>query len=324
IVEWICRHRQRISKFCSLGWERFYAFVLGRNNNVSLSVVARSNYEQVKTHGLNIESENHGNHKVNIDQVYKSPDEITSPFDYIVCTHKAVNPGKVPPLLESAVDDRTTFVIIQNGVGNEEPFRTTFPNNTIISCVTWVGATQTSPGLIKHTKSEDMQMGLFPTPSISPDLEQERLNTFASLLKTGKTVFQVEKDIQIKRWEKVTWNAAWNSITTLTDVNTQDWLKSSPQAMTITKRLMHEVIDIANQCNVPLDRKLADDLVDKILAMPGIYSSMHTDMKAGRPLEVDVILGYPIKKAQEFGLDVPVLSTIYALTTAVNGRLTKL
>ncbi|KAK6003261.1 hypothetical protein QM012_001106 [Aureobasidium pullulans] len=302
----------------------FYAFVLGRNKNVSLSVVARSNYEQVKSHGLSVQSENHGNHKVNIDQIYKVPDEITTPFDYIICTHKAVNPGKVPPLLRSAVGDQTTFVIIQNGVGNEEPFRSIFPNNTIISCVTWVGATQISPGVIKHTKSEDMQMGLLPNSNIAKELEQSRLDTLATLLKAGGTVFQVENDIQIKRWEKVTWNAAWNSITTLTDVNTQDWLKSSPQAMATTKRLMHEVIDVANRCNVPIEHKLADDLVSKILAMPGIFSSMHTDMKEGRPLEVDVILGYPIKKATDFGMDVPVLSTIYALTTAVNGRLSKL
>ncbi|KAG9681530.1 2-dehydropantoate 2-reductase, partial [Aureobasidium melanogenum] len=167
-------------------------------------------------------------------------------------------------------------------------------------------------------------MGLFSNPNVAQDLEQSRLEIFATLLKTGGTIFQAEKDIQIKRWEKVTWNAAWNSITTLTDVNTQDWLKSSPQAMATTKRLMHEVIDVANRCNVPLEYKLADDLVNKILAMPGIFSSMHTDMKEGRPLEVDVILGYPIKKATEFGLDVPVLRTIYALTTAVNGRLSKL
>jgi 2-dehydropantoate 2-reductase len=292
---------------------------------VSLSVVARSNYQQVKDDGLRIESANHGGgHKVNISKVYRSPDEITSPFDYIVCAHKAVNPSKIPSLLKSAVDDQTTFVIIQNGVGNEEPFRTTFPHNIIISCVTWVGATQTSPGIITHTQSEDMQMGLFPNPKITQDLEKSRLNTFATLLETGRTKFQIEQDIQIKRWEKVTWNAAWNSITTLTDVNTQDWLASSPQAMAITERLMHEVIDIANRCNVPLEHKLADALVDKILTMPGIYSSMHTDMKEGKPLEVDVILGYPMQKAVEFGMDVPVLSTIYALTTAVNGRLSKL
>ncbi|KAI5242666.1 mandelate racemase/muconate lactonizing enzyme family protein [Aureobasidium subglaciale] len=298
----------------------FYAFVLGRNDNVSLSVVARSNYQQVKEHGLRIESENHGNHKVNIGEVYKSPDEISSPFDYIVCTHKAVNPSRVPPLLKNAVGDKTTFVIIQNGVGNEEPFRKIYPNNTIISCVTWVGATQTSPGVIRHTKSEDMQMGLFPNTSIDKTLEQSRLDVFANLLTTGNTIFQVESDIQIKRWEKVTWNAAWNSITTLTDVNTQDWLKSTPEAMAVTKRLMHEVIDVANRCNVPLKHELANQLVDKILAMPGIFSSMHTDMKEGRPLEVDVILGYPVKMAREHGMDTPVLDTIYALTAAVNGR----
>ncbi|KAI5198131.1 mandelate racemase/muconate lactonizing enzyme family protein [Aureobasidium subglaciale] len=276
----------------------FYAFVLGRNDNVLLSVVARSNYEQIKEHGLRIESENHGNHKVNIDKVYKSPDEISSSFDYV-----------------------TTFVIIQNGVGNEEPFRKIYPNNTIISCVTWVGATQTSPGVIRHTKSEDMQMGLFPNTSIDKTLEQSRLDTFANLLITGNTIFQVESDIQVKRWEKVTWNAAWNSITTLTDVNTQDWLKSTPEAMAITKRLMREVIDVANRCNVPLKHELADQLVDKILAMPGIFSSMHTDMKEGRPLEVDVILGYPVRMARKHGMDTPVLDTIYALTAAVNRRL---
>ena len=85
---------------CCLAWEReytlkviltstdvpsiggFYAFILGRNENVELSVVARSNYEQVKKdvsyiyyvrrqrltvlQSLKIESANHGDHTVNI------------------------------------------------------------------------------------------------------------------------------------------------------------------------------------------------------------------------------------------------------------------
>ncbi|KAI6878510.1 hypothetical protein KC318_g17259, partial [Hortaea werneckii] len=108
----------------------FYAFILGRNENVSLSVVARSNYESVKANGLRIESQNHGNQTVKIDQVLKSPSESRIKFDYIVCAHKAVNPDKIPPLFQSCVDANTTFVIIQNGVGNEEPFRTLFPQNS--------------------------------------------------------------------------------------------------------------------------------------------------------------------------------------------------
>ncbi|KAK5130115.1 hypothetical protein LTR08_002455 [Meristemomyces frigidus] len=298
----------------------FYAFILAQNPNVSLSVVARSNFDS----GLKIESENHGDNKVKIEEVLKYPSDAPTPFDYIVCAHKAVNPSQVPPLLKPCVNAQTTFVIIQNGVGNEEPFRTTFPANTILSCVTWVGAKQTSPGVIKHTKSEDMQIGLFPNPELDASLEQRRLDAFATLLRNGGTVFQVEDNIQIKRWEKVVWNAAWNPLTTLTDVDTQAWLQSSSEATPVTRRLMREVIDVAKRCGVPLGYELIDTLFDKILALPGIYSSMHTDAKEGRPLEVDVILGYPMKKAREFDMDVPVLSMVYAMTTAVNERLSKL
>jgi 2-dehydropantoate 2-reductase len=224
-------------------------------------------------------------------------------------------------VLKDAVKDTTTFVIIQNGVGNEEPFRTTYPKNTILSCVTWVGATQVSPGLIKHTKSEDMQIGLFPNPGLDAAIEKSRLDSFASLLRKGGTVLTVENNIQIKRWEKVVWNAAWNPLTTLTNVDTQTWLKSSPEATPMTKRLMREVIDVAKRCGVPIEYELVDELIGKILAMPGIYSSMHVDAQQGRPLEVDVILGFPMKKAREFGMEVPTLSAIYAMTMAVNGRI---
>lgn len=168
-----------------------------------------------------------------------------------------------------------------------------------------------------------MQIGLFPNPQADKLVEEARLEGFATLLKAGGTVFQVEDNVQTKRWEKVVWNAAWNPLTTLTDVDTLTWLRSSPEAEPMTRRLMREVIDVGKQCGVPLSHDLIDTLLDKIRTMPGIYSSMHVDAQAGRPLEVDAILEYPVKKAREFGLDVPVLSAVYAMTMAVNGRLAR-
>lgn len=68
--------------------------------------------------------------------VLKHPSEAKTTFDYIVCAHKAINQSTVPEQLASCVDEKkTTIVIIQNGVGNEEPFRQRFPSTTIISCV---------------------------------------------------------------------------------------------------------------------------------------------------------------------------------------------
>lgn len=229
----------------------------------------------------------------------------------------------MPPLFRNAVKDSTTFVIIQNGVGNEVPFRKLYPHNTIISCVTWVGARQPQPGVIHHTTAEDMQIGLYPNESADTKLEIEKLKEFAHLLKQGSTIFQVEDNIQQKRWEKVVWNAAWNPLTTLTMVDTKSWLESSDQAPAVTVRLMREVIDIAQRCNVPLTYELIDELITKVKGMGAIGSSMQQDAKAGNPLEIDVILGYPMEKAKEFGMDTPTLSAIFALTTAVNQRLIK-
>lgn len=63
--------------------------------------------------------------------------------------------------------------------------------------------------------------------------------------------------------------------------------------------------------------------MDKIYALPGIGSSMQTDARAGRGLEVDVIVGVPWRRAGEVGMQesCKVLGTVYSLITAVNLRL---
>lgn len=184
-----------------------------------------------------------------------------------------------------------------------------------------MGAIQSSPGVVKHTKSEDMQIGLFPNALLDSTVEKQRLDTFADLLRHGQTCFQVLDNMQQQRWEKVVWNVAWNSLTTLTMVDTQTWLHSSPDAEPFTRKLMHEVIDIARGCGVPLADELVDQLMDKINAMPGIGSSMQTDCKSGRPMEIDVILGFPVRKARELGIEAPYLEAIYLILRAVDGRL---
>lgn len=168
-----------------------------------------------------------------------------------------------------------------------------------------------------------MQIGLFPNPKLQASDEQSRLNTFVDLLSEGKTIFQVVDNVQIQRWEKVVWNAAWNSITTLTMLDTQIWLKSSNDAMPLTRKVMAEVIDVAKASGVPLEHSLIDRLIEKILAMPGIGSSMQADCKNGRPLELEVILGVPTRKGRELGVSIPTLETIYVLLLGINRRLTQ-
>lgn len=220
-------------------------------------------------------------------------------------------------------------------MGNEDPFRKALPKCTILSCVvslslnprarlieeTWVGATQRTPGIVDHIKSEFTQIGLFPNPQIDSTKEQERLRVFVSLLEEGGTPFEVVDNVQVQRWEKVVWNVAWNSITTLTMVDTQMWLTSSSHAISTSRRLMTEVAEVGRKAGVPLEDGLVDRLMDKILGMPGLGSSMQVDAQNGRPLELDAILGVPVRKARELGVSIPTLETIYSLLVAVDRRL---
>lgn len=276
------------------------------------------------------------------ETVVKSAAE-AGPVDYVVCAHKAIDQEDVAIKLGPVVDqNRTTIVIIQNGVGNEEAFRNQFPMSSILTCVvsslstsyvchhtkltllclqTWVGAIQHSPGIVKHTKSEDMQIGLFPNSQLDSSTEKQRLDSFANLLRNGETRFTILEDMQPQRWEKVVWNVAWNSITTLTLVDTQTWLHSSPDAEPYTRRLMDEVIQVARGCGVHLQDGLVDQLMDRINAMPGIGSSMQTDCKNGRPMEIDVILGFPVRKSRELAIPAPYLESLYVLLRAVDGRI---
>lgn len=164
-------------------------------------------------------------------------------------------------------------------------------------------------------------MGLFPNPSLAASLEQARLDRFAALLRAGRTVFTLEADMQKARWHKVVWNAAWNPLTTLTLLDTHAWLGSSPEALPMTRRLMREVIDVARALGIGLEYALADELIQKVQGMQAIGSSMRTDCEAGRPMEVEFILGTPLRKAQELGIDVPTVQTTYAILKGVDARL---
>ncbi|KAF5654613.1 galactonate dehydratase [Fusarium sp. NRRL 25303] len=254
-------------------------------------------------------------------QFFRTVAEAGQKFDFIICTNKAVDQLSTAADIAPGVGDNTSIVIIQNGVGNEDAFREKFPSATIISCVTWVGARQPEPGFIHHTTSEDMQVGLYPNKAGDASRDVQHLAQFESLLSIGKTIFQIVPNIQVQRWEKVVWNAAWNSLTALTLMDTHAWLSSSDLSTPMTRKLMKEVIDVANALGVPLESELIDRLLEKILAMPPIGSSMRTDCENGKPMEVEVILGYPVRKGRELGIDVATIETLYTILLAINKRL---
>lgn len=303
----------------------FYAFILSRNPTVRLSVCARSNHSAVLTNGITFHSKRHGSHTFHPHKVLHDPAEAHQTYDYIVCCNKAVHTDAVVEALKPAVDEsRTTIAIMQNGVGNEIPFREAFPGVTIISGVVWVGATQHTPGVVTHHSHEDTELGLFPNPKMSKEVEEGRLNAFHRLLTDGGTDATIQTAIQTARWKKTIWNMAWNGLTTLTGCDVEYWLGSSELSTPLTRRLMGEAIAVARAVGVEgIEEGLAEELIERVRPMGRLFSSMYHDSRAGRPMEVDVIFGHAVREGRRLGLQIPTLECLYALLLAVDGRMAR-
>ncbi|QRV90533.1 2-dehydropantoate 2-reductase [Ceratobasidium sp. AG-Ba] len=289
----------------------------------AVSAVARSNIDSVKQHGLTVKSGVWGDSTVQFADVYTSTSAQTSSgnarptWDYVIVTTKALpnSSPSLPELLEPFItDEKTSIVLVQNGVGIEDGVRARWPKNTILSCVTWVGATQVSPGVVEHPRGVKDEIGLF-TSELDPAVERPRLDALSSAFVAGGLDVEVVENIQVRRWEKVIWNCAWNSLTALTNTNVLEWLTSSPEAEPLSREVMREVITVAQALGLDIPFEFIDTLIDRA-AGKALISSMQVDAANHRPMETEVIVGYPLRKAQELGIQTPILRTLYALLVA--------
>ncbi|KAF8597781.1 2-dehydropantoate 2-reductase [Ceratobasidium sp. AG-I] len=312
--------------------DRFLVFGLGGIGGVhalalqragySVSAVARSNLDSVRQNGLSIKSSVFGECQVRFDNVYsssdaQSPEKASPEWKYIVVTTKALlkSSPSLPELLEPFVTDEvTTIVLIQNGVGIEDGVRARWPKNTIISCVTWIGATQISSGVVDHLQGVKDEIGLFAS-DINPSIEAARLEAVSSAFTAGGLEVTIEENIQKRRWEKVIWNCAWNSLTALTNTNTLEWLTSSPDAEALSRDVMTEVITVAQALGLEIPFEFTDTLMARVSGK-ALISSMQVDAANNRQMETEVIVGTPLRKAQELGIPTPILRTLYALLVA--------
>jgi ketopantoate reductase len=166
---------------------------------------------------------------------------------------------------------------------------------------------------------EHTDLGLFPNSRLDKELEQNRMELYTAILKDGGHSVSLEKNIQIRKWEKVVCNILWNPISALTRQNMGvNFFESSNEAESFGKALMLDVIAVARASGVPLDDKLADKYIAFTKSLGSFQPSMLHDLNGGIPLEIDVIIGAPMKMAIQLGMEVPSLRAVYALISALN------
>lgn len=347
----------------------FYASRLHHpSHNIHVSLIARSNYQVLADSGVRLQTHTFGDYTFRPASVFPSVQAAAAApdkkWDFIIVTTKALpDRSDDSALIAPLVGSSSAIVLIQNGVGVEEPYRKRFPANPIVSAVTVISAEQISLGVIRQNRwtrihlgpytdsadsASDMGSGdgttgaLQPAPatsssssSSSPSTEdaekddenvalQEKSTQAAEALADYWTRLGLIKDVELSdeiglqtvRWHKLCINAAFNPSAVLSGGRGNAEIVRDPELRAHLGAIMREIWDAVPRI---LGRGFPQELAgpEKILKSTernvGSKPSMLLDWEAGRPMELEVILGNPVRIARRRGVELPRMQSLYAL-----------
>lgn len=245
--------------------------------------------------------------------------------DYVVVTLKAHSVPPVVARMQPLIGPETTIVSGVNGVpwwyfhkigGPLEGTRLAsvdpgdaqwrgFGPDRVLGCVVYPAAEVEEPGVIRHIEGNRFSLG---EPDGSKSDRAERLS--AALTAAGLKA-PVRPRIRDEIWVKLWGNLSFNPISALTHA-TLDVLCTDPGTRGVARAMMLEAQTIAEALGVrfPID---VDRRIEGGAAVGAHRTSMLQDLDAGRPMEIDALVGAVQELGRLTGTATPTIDTVLAL-----------
>lgn len=305
----------------------FYASRLAAVPNVHVSVICRSNYRAVKANGFSVTSPSHGDYQFVPHRTFANPEQARNQrteWDYIlVCTKALPDVGDDTEILRGLVSPKTAIVLIQNGLGVEAPYAKRFPDAPLLSAVTVISVAQPDHGIIKHNRWTRISIGPFFSDGTPEEQKSTAIKLNGGLVKLFKQggVKDAEEytatKLQLLRWHKVAINASMNPSSVLSGLTSNGAMSLDSELYIHLKGVMDEVLATASKVTgqqLPKEFASAEQILKSTQKnTSGSRPSMAIDWQAGKKMELEVILGQPIRIAREKGIEMPRLQSMYAL-----------
>lgn len=280
-----------------------------------VEVVAHRELDKIVREGYLVESIA-GDFSFRPSRIVANASEASPDIDVIIMATKVLPEIDRKALLFPAANfsSHPSIVLIQNGIGIEEPITEAFPENELISVIAYIGASRNSVNHILHRGAGRLLMGIYHPGSVS------RINELAAIFNAGGVPASIVPDITLERWRKLLWNLPFNPVSVLGGGLDSRELCDRDEIEELCSTMMDEVIAVANSYSVPLTRKMAEEQFDYTRDFPAYKTSMLQDYEAGRPLEVDAIIGNVVKLADKHDIKVPATRCCAALLRSMDRK----
>jgi len=252
--------------------------------------------------------------------------EEAGPVDVIFLGVKAHSLTQLAPQLKPLLSEGTTVVSTENGIPwwyfqrGAEAFpgihleridpggviAQSIEPERIVGSLIYLATEITEPGVIRHIEGNRISLG-------EPDgSRSERTRIISSALVKSGFKCPITTHIRTEIWVKLLGNIAFNPLSALTRATVVQMIRD-PEVVALVRGIMTEVESVAAKLNIempiPIDKRIAG--AEKV----GEHkTSMLQDLEAGRPLELEAVVGAVLDIAGQVGVLMPNTQAVYACT----------
>ncbi len=252
--------------------------------------------------------------------------EELGPQELVVIAAKAHALSAAAPAIASLIGAETVLLPAQNGIPWWFPYRAgghlegrriaaADPDGTlttrldparVIGCVVYMAAAVPEPGRVRRFGGNLLILGE-PDGSTSP-----RLTRLAALFTAAGIKIETTQRIRDAVWMKLWGNVAFNPVSVLTGAK-MTRMADDPGVLAVLRAAMLECQAVAERLGARFDRDVEARIADA-RHVGDFKTSMLQDFEAGRPVEIEPLVGAVIELGRDVGVAMPMLEAIGALT----------
>jgi len=185
----------------------------------------------------------------------------------------------------------------------------------LIGCIAYPAATISKPGVIQHIEGNR-----FPVGELS-GMKTERVQMVSDLFTESGFKSRILDDIRSEFWLKLWGNLTFNPISALSHSTLVD-ICQFPLTRQLAATMMTEAQTVGERLGahfrIPMEKRIAGaESVGKH------KTSMLQDVEAGKPVEIESMLGAVIELAEVTGVQTPNLRAIYACVSLLDKTLSQ-
>ena len=289
----------------------YFGGMLARGGN-DVSLIARgAHLEAIKSNGLKVVRDNE---EFTVQcQATDDPSDIGYVELALLCVKTYQNSAAIP-LMQPLVGPDTTVLSLQNGVDSYLQAAEVLGESAVLPGAAFIEAGMLVPGTVRQTGS--LVRIVFGETNGG---ETPRCLAIRDAFLGAGVPAEILPDIRAGQWEKFLFIATMAGVTSMARATLAELMPQAHWRQVVLACLAEiDIVARANGVNLPPD--IVADTVSYIEEhLVDLQASMHTDLMAGRPLELDALNGAVVQAGRDAGVATPVNDVIYAMLKGDQG-----